>query len=86
MDQTYGTTEKIIDFIRVYYIKNLKFPTYQEIANGVNLKSKATVNVHMLKIEKRGKVEFHGQQYRFNRDWMLGMYRDILESEAPKCT
>ena len=81
MDQRYGTTDKIIDFIRAYYIDQLKFPTYQEISDALSIGTKSTVYAHMKKIEKRGKIEFYGQQYRFNRDWMLGMYREILESE-----
>ena len=77
--QAYGTTERIADFIRSDYIEHLKLPTYQEIADGLGIKSKATVHIHMLKLEERGKIEFYGQQYRFNRGWMLGMYREILE-------
>jgi predicted transcriptional regulator len=80
MDIAYGTTERIIDFVRAYYIEHLKFPTYQEIADALH-RTKSTIYIHMMKLEKRGKIEFHGQQYRFNKDWMLGMYRDILESE-----
>ena len=47
--------ESIINFIVDYYKKTQFYPSYDEIAKGVN-RTKSTIHVHMNKLEKEGVI------------------------------
>lgn len=47
--------ENIINFIVDYYKKTQFYPSYDEIAQGVN-RTKSTIHVHMNKLEEEGIV------------------------------
>lgn len=75
-------TSKILGFMFEHYKKNFKFPTYKEIGDAVGLKSKASVNFYMVKLEDSGYVEFYGNGYKLNDECMFTLFREILESEG----
>lgn len=50
------TTDRIYQFIQSYAQEKGKSPTYREIMNGVNLKSVSTVEYHLYKLERQGKI------------------------------
>lgn len=73
------TDKKVIDFITKYYSDTGFYPNYQEIAEGMEWYSKATVFAHMKKIENEGIIirKTHGSaQYR-----LTDMKFRIIESE-----
>lgn len=76
------TNDRVLNFIEEYYIENLKFPNYREIADGVDLSSTSSVNRHMINLEKNNSIVFHGQQYRFSRERMIDIFKEIIESEG----
>lgn len=67
--------ETIIRFIIEYYKGNQFYPSYDEIADGIG-KAKATVHVHMKKIEDEGIIvrkSDRSSQYRLiNMDFICG--------------
>lgn len=58
----------IIKFIAEYYAKTLFYPSYLEIAEGIDRYSKGTVNQHMKRLEEMGIIVFkpNSKQYRLN--------------------
>ena len=65
--------ETIIGFIIAYYKENQFYPSYDEIADGVG-RAKATVHVHMKKLEDEGIIvrkSDRSSQYRLiNMDFI----------------
>lgn len=56
---------KLLNFIKKYVKKNNYYPTYQEMADGLNFKSKNSVTVLIDKLEKK-KVLKRLKGYRRN--------------------
>ncbi len=55
MERLATIKESIINFIVDYYKKTQFYPSYDEIAKGVN-RTKSTIHVHMNKLEKEGVI------------------------------
>lgn len=81
MEQRAGMAEKTTEYIRKFYIENMRFPTYQEIGEGMD-RAKSTVFKHMNELEKREMIVRFGNQYIFKKGWMIGMYCEILMKEG----
>lgn len=48
---------KLLNFIKKYVKKNKYYPTYQEMADGLEFKSKNSVTVLINKLEKRKEIK-----------------------------
>ena len=48
---------KLLNFIKKYAKKNKYYPTYQEMADGLNYKSKNSVTVIINKLEARNDIK-----------------------------
>ena len=74
-----GADELVIKFIVAYYKKNLFYPSYDEIAEGINI-AKATVYSRLRKLEAMGIViRKYGRspQYRLiNMEFILSNSRN----------
>lgn len=53
----YFIEQNILDYCKEYFGIHGYAPSFQEIADGVGIKSKATVNVYMKKLIEEGSVE-----------------------------
>ena len=56
--------KEVLNFIVNYALREGVLPTFEEIGEGVNLKSKSTIHTHVHKLEKEGYLEFHGARYK----------------------
>ncbi len=67
--------ESIIKFIVDYYKKTKFYPSYDEIAEGVN-RTNSTIHAHMNKLEKEGvivrKYDYSSQYRLINMDFIRG--------------
>ena len=72
MERLATIKESIINFIVDYY-KKTQYPSYDEIAEGVN-RTKSTIHVHMNKLEKEGviirKYDYSSQYRLINMDFI----------------
>lgn len=89
----------IVEFITEYYKKNMFYPDYDEIAEGIG-RVKSTVHRHMKRLERDGVIirkEDCSPQYRLiNTDSVIkpdgvrdvgGIHKSILVTDTPKnCT
>jgi repressor LexA len=60
----YKRQKEILDYIKLYLVKNGNAPTLQEIADHFKLSSLATVHAHLKKLEKKGYIKrrTHGER------------------------
>lgn len=54
---TRNTTEQVYEFIINYYNQYEYMPSIREITDGVHLKSTSSVELHIQKLLKQGKLE-----------------------------
>ena len=65
--------KKLLDFINSYFKENSIFPTYEEMKNALNIKSKSSIHKLISSIEERGFIEriphkARAIQFKVNRE------------------
>lgn len=73
--------EMVIGFIIGYYKKNQFYPSYDEIAEGIN-RVKATIYTHMARLEKEGVII--RKHHRSPRYRLINMGFILKHSTRPK--
>jgi len=81
MGKGFDTCDRVLSYIEEHYIEHLKFPTYLDIAEAVDLNSTSSVHRHMINLEVKKIIEFQGKQYRLSRERMIEIFKEIIESE-----
>ena len=56
--------KEVLNFIVNYALREGVLPTFEEIGEGVNLKSKSTIHTHVHKLEKEGYLQYQGSRYK----------------------
>ena len=49
--------KKLLDYIDVYFKENSVFPTYEEMKDALNIKSKSSIHKLISSIEERGFID-----------------------------